>query len=75
MGSNTHRIGRPSGTTKPDLWYFDKLPPSARQALANAEHNWSSGWIYTAWSRAKRGYKTGQQCAQQVAAADRRNRR
>lgn len=75
MGSNAHKgVGTRSGTTKPDLWYYDRLPPTARAALANAEHDWSAGWIYTAWNRAKPGYRTGQQCADRVRDADRRNR-
>lgn len=72
--SNAHRIGRRSQATKPDLWYYDRLPPTARAALANAERDWSSAWIYNAWNKAKPGYKTGKQCAEQVRAADRRNR-
>lgn len=72
MGENTHRVGRSSRATKPDFWYYDQLPPSAREALANAEHNWSSAWIYNAWSRGRAGYKTGKDCAAQVRMADKK---
>lgn len=71
---NAHRVGRRLRATKPDLWYYDRLPPTARAALANAEHDWSSAWIYNAWNKARHGYKTGKQCAEQVRAADRRVR-
>lgn len=72
--SNASRVGRRSQTTKPDLWYYDRLPPSARAALANADYAWSSGWLYNAWSKGKSGFKTGQQCAERVKQADRRVR-
>lgn len=72
--SNAHRVGRRSQATKPDLWYYDRLPPTARAALANAERDWSSAWIYNGWNKAKPGYKTGQQCAERVRQADRRAR-
>lgn len=72
--SNAHRVGRSSRAAKPDLWYYDRLPPTARAALAGAEREWSSAWIYNAWSKAKPGYKTGQQCAEQVKRADKRTR-
>lgn len=74
MSGNTHRVGRASRATKPDLWYYDRLPPSARKALQDAEHSWSSAWLYNNWSKSRPGYKTGQQCAEQVKAADRRVR-
>jgi hypothetical protein len=66
MSGNAHRVGRSVSLTKDDLWYFDRLPPTARQALANAEHEWSSGALYNRWQKAKPGYKTGQQCAERV---------
>jgi len=68
--SNTPRVGRASQATKPDLWYFDKLPPTARQALANAKFDWSSAGFYSKWNRGQRGYKTGKDIAERVAAAD-----
>jgi len=73
--SNAHKVGRSSRASKPDLWYYDRLPPTARAALANAERDWSSAWIYNAWRKAKTGYKTGQQCADQVRFDDRKVRR
>ena len=68
--SNTPRVGRAARTAKPDFWYFDKLPPTARQALANAAFNWSSAGFYSKWNRGQRGYKTGKDIADRVAAAD-----
>lgn len=72
MASNAGRMpgSRASGTTKPDLWYYDRLPPSARAALANADYDWSSGAVYVNWSRAKPGWKSGPACASQVAKWD-----
>lgn len=71
MSGNTHRVGRSSRASKPDWWYFDRLPPSAREALANATRNWSSAWIYNAWKKGKPGFKTGKDCAEQIRKADR----
>ena len=67
MGSNSSRVGRAVSHTKPDMWYFDQLPPSARQALANAAFNWSAGAVLNRWKRASPGYKTGKQIAANVA--------
>lgn len=72
MGSNAHRVGRANRSSKPDLWYYDRLPPTARQALANADREWSSAWLFNAWNKGKTGYKTGQQCAVRVKEADRK---
>jgi len=55
-----------------DTWYFDRLPPTARKALAEAAFNWSSGAIYTAWRRSAAGFKTGPDCAARIAEADAR---
>jgi hypothetical protein len=74
MGSNAHKVGRSARVAKPDLWYFDQLPPTARAALASAERDWSSAWFFNNWRRGLRGWKTGQQLAAHVEAADRRNR-
>jgi hypothetical protein len=30
---------------------FDKLPPEIRQALANADHNWSARQFLTEWRK------------------------
>jgi hypothetical protein len=54
----------------PDLWYFDRLPPTARNALANAAFDWASGFFYTRWRRGKDGFKTGADIATRVAEAD-----
>jgi hypothetical protein len=56
----------------PDLWYYDRLPPAARAALANAAFDWSSGAIYGQWRRGKPGFQTGPDIATKVAAADAR---
>jgi len=74
MSGNAHKVGRRSQASKPDLWYYDRLPATARAALANAERDWSSAWIYNAWNKARPGYKTGPQCAVQIAIADKRRK-
>lgn len=70
MSANSPRVGRRSQTTKPDMWYFDQLPPTARQALANAMFNWSSGSMYNRWKKGLKGYKTGKDIADRVRIAD-----
>ncbi len=70
MSGNSPRVGRRSQTTKPDMWYFDQLPPTAREALANANFNWSAGSMLNRWKRGLRGYKTGKEIAARVRAAD-----
>jgi hypothetical protein len=57
---------------RPDLWYFDRLPPTARAALAGAAFDWAAGWIYGAWRRGKAGFLTGPDIAQRIAEADKR---
>ena len=52
--SNAH-VGFTWRSRKPDLWYFDRLPPTVRAALAGAAFDWSSGWIYSQWKRGKPG--------------------
>jgi hypothetical protein len=69
--SNTPRVGTSSKTAKPDLWYYDRLPPTARRALANAAFDWSAGAMFNRWNKAKRGYKTGKDIADRVAQWDR----
>lgn len=49
---------------------FDKLPPSARTALANAAFDWAPTSIYRAWNRGAKGFKTGAQIARAVAGWD-----
>jgi len=56
----------------PDLWYFDRLPPTARAALAGAAFDWSSGWIYSQWRRGKPGFQTGSDIAVRLAEVDTR---
>lgn len=55
-----------------DLDYFDKLPPTARQALANAVFDWSSGAVFNRWKAGRRGYKTGKDVASRVSEWDAR---
>jgi hypothetical protein len=57
---------------RPDSWYFDRLPPTARKALANAAFEWASGWFYTRWKRGKHGFQTGPDIAARVAEWDAR---
>jgi uncharacterized protein YmfQ (DUF2313 family) len=70
MSENSPKVGRRSSVSKPDMWYFDQLPPTARAALANANFNWSSGSMLNRWKRGLKGYKTGAQIAERVRAAD-----
>jgi len=56
----------------PDLWYFDRLPPTARAALAGAVFDWSSGWFYSQWRRGKPGFRTESDIAARIAEADAR---
>ena len=69
--SNSPKVGRSYRVSKPDLWYYDRLPPSAREALANANFNWSAGAMFNRWQRGIRGYKTGKDIAARVRDADR----
>jgi hypothetical protein len=71
MSDNAHKVGRRARTTKPDLWYYDRLPPTARRALAEAERDWASSWLYTRWKSGAPGFKTGKDCAAKIAWADR----
>ena len=71
MANNTtHRSGSVFHGKLSDLEYYDKLPPSARKAMANALFDWSAGAIFNKWKRAVPGYKTGTSCAQRVAEWD-----
>ncbi len=70
MSHNSPRVGRSYRPTKPEMWYFDQLPPSARKALSEAAFNWSSGAMFNRWKRGVRGYKTGQDIAARVRVAD-----
>jgi len=50
MASNASQGGSAFRGRYPDLSYYDKLPPTARVALANAAFDWSSGWVYGQWA-------------------------
>lgn len=49
---------------------YDKLPPTARQALANAAFSWAPQPIRTRWNKGVKGYRNGQEIAAQVALWD-----
>lgn len=67
MGNNSNfSSGATFSGAHGDLHYFDQLPPSARQALANAAFDWSSGATFNRWKRGARGYKTGKDVAARV---------
>ena len=70
MSANSPKVGRRASVTKPDMWYFDQLPPTARAALANANFNWSAGAALNRWKRGAKGYKTGKDIAASIRAAD-----
>ena len=70
MSANSPKVGSRSSVTKPDMWYFDQLPPTAREALANASFNWSSGSMLNRWKRQLKGYRNGREIADRVRAAD-----
>lgn len=53
-----------------DMEYFDKLPPTARRALADAVFDWASGAVLNSWKRARRGYKSGAEVAARVSEWD-----
>jgi Family of unknown function (DUF6525) len=53
-----------------DFWYFERLPPAAREALANAKFSWSSAFMYNAWKHKKTGFKTGEEIAKSIAEWD-----
>jgi Family of unknown function (DUF6525) len=71
MGSNASQGGSSAGLKHDDLWYYDRLPPTARHALANAAFDWSAGYFYNRWTKAKPGFKSGADVAKQVKQADR----
>jgi Family of unknown function (DUF6525) len=58
---NSTQGGRVFRGLKDDLWYFDQLPPPAREALANARFNWASGAVFNAWKRRKSGFETAKE--------------
>jgi Family of unknown function (DUF6525) len=68
MGENATQGGSSASLRHPDLWYYDQLPPTARQALANAKFDWSAGYFYNRWQRGV--FKTGAAVAAAVKRAD-----
>jgi hypothetical protein len=54
------------GTATGSMEAFDKLPKTARAALANAQFNWAETNIYRAWNQGKPGFKTGAQIARAI---------
>ncbi len=50
---------------------FDKLPPSARKALANATFSYAPQPIRTRWTRQLVGYRNGVEIAKTIARWDR----
>ena len=72
MPGNATQGGRPFRGRRPDLEYFDDLPPTARKALADAVFDWASGWIFRQWRRGRAGYVTGAEIARSIATADAR---
>jgi hypothetical protein len=70
--SNTPHVGERVYFEHPDMWYFDKLPPTAREALANSKYKWSSGSMYNLWKKQVKGFKTGRDIARSIRNADKR---
>jgi hypothetical protein len=70
--TNATQGGRSFRGRRPDLWYFDRLPPTAHAALANAAFDWSVGSVFNKWNRGIPGYKTGAAMAMRIANADER---
>lgn len=58
-------------TAERDMRAFDKLPPSARRALANAIEQWAAPPILTWHNRQRRGFETGPEIAATIAKWDR----
>jgi len=71
MTSNATRGGSTFRGRHPDLWYWERLPPTARKALAEAAFDWSSGWLYGLWNRGK--LKTGAKSFYSVASSGSRD--
>jgi hypothetical protein len=72
MPSNVSQSGRSFVGRHDDLWYFDRLPPTARKALAGAAFNWSAGSVHGPWRRSVPGFKTSTDIAARIAEADAR---
>jgi len=54
-------------TTKAMMAAYDKLPPAARRAFANALDNWVPQPLLTAYRRGRAGYQTGGEIAKVLA--------
>ena len=69
-------MGNSSGTyrttTKNTMAAYDKLPPSARQALQDAVFCWATQPIPTRWRNGLPGYRNGKEVARTIAAIDKR---
>jgi Family of unknown function (DUF6525) len=63
--------GNYRSTTKNRMAAFDKLPPSARKALADAVVCWAPQPLLTRWRRGLPGYRTGAEIADMIAKWDR----
>ena len=57
-------------TTENTMKAFDKLPASARAALANANYDWATQPFYTGFEKRGR-WKTGKELAAYIAKIDR----
>lgn len=68
MGNST---GNHYSTAQNLMKAFDKLPPDARRALANAAFDWAPQPILRMWRNGAKDYKTGPQIASAVAQWDR----
>jgi hypothetical protein len=67
MGNDSRTKGdRVFRSRRPDAFYFDKLPPAARRALANAMFCWSAGACYVRWKRGAPGFETGAAIARTI---------
>lgn len=49
---------------------YDKLPPTARAALANAAWDWATQPLLTGWRKGRPGFRTGAEIAAKIARAD-----
>lgn len=50
---------------------YDKLPPTAKQALQEAAFDWAVQPIKTRWTKGMKGYRTGKEIAATIAKWDR----
>jgi Family of unknown function (DUF6525) len=57
-------------TPESDMRAYDKLPPTARQALQQAAFDWAAGPLLRRWNNARPGYKNGREIAKTIAAWD-----